>query len=110
MEKENNIFIINYFWTHSNFGAVLTAYALQNIIPQKYSSTLLNTEYSLYLATTKKNKNINNFKKQHLISSDNKYLNLKDFKTLENKCQTYITGSDQVFRNASNSVYLLDFV
>ena len=103
MKKRNNISILNYWWA-ANYGANLTAYALNKLIPN--SLLVDNTDF-----------------KQDLV--ENKYLFHKNFakkylKTINKssilqntKACVYITGSDQVFRPYLNqnisSDYFLDF-
>ena len=100
--------IINLFYS-DNYGAILTAYALQESIEQLgYSAKIINNNPS-------KKKSLN-FGERFI----NKYLNLtkrilseKDLFDLNFKIHTFITGSDQVFRKCilpNYNYYLLDFV
>ena len=93
-----NIGIINYWWT-MNYGANLTAYALNKIVENSY--LVNNSTFYSQLLTSK-----NSFEKRFA----NSYLRVADVN--ENN-RGYITGSDQVFRpmytNGMLEQFLLDF-
>ena len=87
--------IIN-LWGTCNYGAILTAYAIQNIFRLKgYNYALLN-----YIPWEK-----DNYIGSKFESFANKYLKLthevntiKDFNCLNSYTNTFVVGSDQVFR------------
>lgn len=106
---KNNISILNYWWT-ANYGANLTAYAIQQLIKDsilinnlQWRETIISKPYNFHL----------NFAKKYLKTSNN-YQKVQDFLNLNNKSNTFIVGSDQVFRpiytNQMLDKYLLDFV
>lgn len=112
MNKDKKIFICNYWWYCTNYGAILTAYAINKIIPNSIlvedveitKHRLSNRYYNFSLP----------FAQKHLktIKLNDKYENLID---LNKESDTFIVGSDQVFRIGTNFgerryQYLLDFV
>lgn len=112
MSIKSNIYISNYWWTE-NYGATLTAYALQLLVPQ---SVLCNNKDKISLARQEKfDKNFSqNFAKQYLDYTS-LLLSCRDYYSLLKNSKTFITGSDQVFRASSLSSKLysqnfLDFV
>ena len=101
MNQENNVIIFNYWWTE-NYGALLTAYALQNLISRAY---LANNKDDLLLVTSEVH---NSFVKKFVP----KYLNiLQEFKAfsdyLKKQDNIYVTGSDQVFRVSTQNSNLI---
>lgn len=108
--------IINY-WFAENYGAILTCYGLQCLLEKLNKKTKVIN----YIPSNFKHDE-NNF----CYKFANKYLNLtnpcKDYNDLLNLnkyCNTFITGSDQVFNhnimkglsgNSSQYIYLLDFI
>lgn len=98
IEDKFDVGIINYWWATTNYGALLTGYALQQILSDiGYSSRLID------------NKSMNLKKSTDYIGTFNqkfadKYLSVtqpciedKDFESLNQKTKIFITGSDQVF-------------
>lgn len=98
LDDKFDIGIINYWWATTNYGALLTGYALQQVLLKLgYSSRLID------------NKSMNIKKKSDYIGTFNqkfadKYLYTteeciydKDFEALNQKTKIFITGSDQVF-------------
>lgn len=100
--------IMNLFYS-KNYGAVLTAYAMQEVIEQLgFSAKIVNytpsKKESSYFNTRFRNKYLNLTKR--LITD-------KDLFGLNFNIHCFITGSDQVFRSSILSdynKYLLDFV
>jgi len=90
----NKKYILNY-WQSSNYGAVLTAYALNNIIKgshlvDNFSKTMLNRTLDFDFQTKFMNENFTSIEKyNHLI---NNQLNCLDEENI------FFVGSDQVFR------------
>lgn len=103
--------ILNFWWT-SNYGAILTAYALQQVLNDiGITSQLVNYQYG-YKKKLYKNSLFEDFANKYLITSK-KISNKKDFEILGKSVKTFIVGSDQVFntymtRNRLNE-YLLGF-
>lgn len=110
--EENKVFIFNLWHTTNNYGANLTAYALQEILKNlNYNPELVNNAFQV---TKKKSKS-----KNCSIKFWNKYLNtspnfINDVNSLNNEADKFIVGSDQVFRPIYTGhklkEYLLDFV
>ena len=111
MEK-NKVFIFNLWHTMNNYGANLTAYALQEILKTlNYDPELVNNAFH---KTERKNKSSNcsiQFWNKYLQTSKN-FVN--DVNALNNEADKFIVGSDQVFRpiymGHKTREYLLDFV
>ena len=114
--KENKILIFNCWWERINYGAVLTAYALQAFISEslKCDNKLIYNppQYNKYF---KKFKAFDNFKNKYL-NGTHEITTLKQLFDLNNAYNIFITGSDQVFRypflkNIINGYeqYFLDF-
>lgn len=109
----NNILLYNYWWIGNNYGAMLTAYALQKTL-LFYSNSKLVDNQRIF------NKEINknyNFYQQFIDKRLDKTLkinNIKDILKLNFSTKTFIVGSDQVFRpiytNKMLDQYLLNFV
>lgn len=107
--QNDNIVIFNLWWCRNNYGAILTAYALQQIVKS--------LNYNSYLFDDIGCCNINffgeKFKKEQLntLSRDNSY---KAAEELNKTTSCFITGSDQIFRAGllfeKYSKYFLDFV
>ena len=87
--------ILNFWWT-SNYGAILTAYALQQVLNDiGITSQLVNYQYG-YKKKLYKNSLFEDFANKYLITSK-KISNKKDFEILGKSVKTFIVGSDQVF-------------
>lgn len=97
--KKNNIYIFNCNWERINYGAVLTAYAIQKILLEITEQTplLVNNPNDLFLKCFKKFNSFDKFKKHYMKFSEriNSYQSLLN---LNQKANIFITGSDQVFR------------
>ena len=109
---ENKILILNYWWA-ANYGANLTAYALQQLLKEyNYKNVLVDNSEKYYQITLLKYSSFDKFQKQYL-SSSNKIESISNCNKLNKKFNTFITGSDQVFRPAyiekNKYQYLLDF-
>ena len=109
MEKQE-IYITN-FWHTVNYGASLTAYALQNVLRQSnYKSELMNNQLK-YEEITNRNCFSFDFQKKYLNIMKDIY---KNSKFLDTDSKVFITGSDQVFRSiytqGESEQYWLDFV
>lgn len=106
---QNNVNILNFWWA-ANYGANLTAYALQQLIDN--SVLVNNSDFQQYLGDAIQ-KFHHNFANKYLRTSDI-YRNISSLCDLNKKNNTFIVGSDQVFRpiytNKMLDQYLLDFV
>ncbi len=109
MNQKNKINILNYWWA-ANYGANLTAYALQKLIEN--SILVDNSDFQQYLCDSTQIFH-HNFAKKYLKTS-NHYIKVQDFLNLAKNSNTFIVGSDQVFRAKLNKriaeTFLLDFV
>lgn len=112
LNKENNIGILNFYWENNNYGAILTAYALN-----KYLNNLGYNAYNIqYLPTisaySKPTADFEEFRLKY-IPQTYKCTSADDFEFLNNCFGTYVVGSDQVFRwsfvRNENDVYYLKF-
>ena len=110
--QNNKIFICNYWWNCNNYGALLTAFAINKLVENSYLVNDLRINF--YKAINKKYDFSYPFKRDFLKTEDIKemYLNLEKLNDISN---TFITGSDQVFRGGTIydgrlSQYFLDFV
>lgn len=113
--KNNNATIINFSYERLNYGAVLTAYAISKILEINFNlKPLLPDNISPFFRVT-------GWKYRFLLPFKRKYLNMSKPKTkrehflaLNKDCDTFLVGSDQVFRPiyAKNCLYqfFLNFV
>lgn len=112
MKKNNSkIYISNYWWNYNNYGAILTGYAIHNLVDNSIMIDDLNI-WIHKLVNKKYNFSID-FKQKYLKIFNPKS-NYKNLVLLNNYSKTFITGSDQVFRLCSNQNerlhhYLLNF-
>lgn len=109
---QNNINIFNFWWTNGNYGAVLTAYALQCLVGTLGRDSLL-VDNIKNLHSSKTNSVTDIFAKRNLKITD-KILSCLSLLELNNDNNAFIVGSDQVFRpiytNKMLEHFLLDFV
>lgn len=107
MNSEYNINILNFWWA-ANYGANLTAYALQQLIEN--SILVDNSDFQQCLAS--KQEFHRNFAKTYL-NTGNVCRSTLSLLNLNKICNTFIVGSDQVFRPYLNKriadTFLLDF-
>ena len=113
MCMKNKIMIINFWANRINYGADLTAYALQYLINNSgnYSCILIDNQFFNYKCEYEKFNFFKDFEKN--IKQTKKCETYENFYDLNQNANTFITGSDQVFRFGSDSSrnyqYLLDF-
>lgn len=106
-----NVCVFNFWWV-SNYGALLTAYAIQSLIDKLgYNPLLIDNSYKHNELLSK------NFAKnfeQHYLKTSNKVILYKDFNNLNTNSNIFITGSDQILRPIASRErlpqYLQDFV
>ena len=113
--------IIN-FWSAINYGAILTCFGVQ-CLAEKLGKNAKVINYVGY----PKSVNCKDYKKSFSYNFAKKYLNLTnevktydDFYKLNKNCETFIAGSDQVWRNSCSkpllkndlswTIFFLDFV
>ena len=109
---QNNINIFNYWYTDGNYGAVLTAYALQCLVETFGRASLLVDNFKKTPAH-KSTSVTTTFAKNNLQITE-KILSNSALLALANNSSNFIVGSDQVFRpiytNKMIEQFLLDFV
>lgn len=117
MIQKDKTYIINCGYDRTNYGAVLTAFALQYTLKNLFNIDSYNIDItpSLNKALGVKNYGFDLFKSKFMNFTE-QISNLKQLYELNNSAKTYITGSDQVFRipfvNGINNGYeqfFLDF-
>lgn len=113
MSDKKEVKILNYWWA-SNYGANLTAFALNEIIKQlDYNPINVdNSDWKQQLSDS-----IYTFAKDFFckyLNPSKRYINLSDFLLSSFSKEIYIVGSDQVFRpnlnNRISETFLLDYV
>lgn len=102
---------VNFGWSYFNYGALLTAYAIQELIKSfgYVSKTLLTYDIDEKMS----NRNFREFKEKYLNFTKN--ITLSEAHELTKKIKGVILGSDQVLRckyikTYNYHKYLLDFV
>lgn len=114
VKQRKKIGIVNFFFENENYGAVLTAYALNKYLSDLgYSATNINYTANFYKARNVKDaSNFIEFKKSYLPMTPELHLN--DLASTNNDFDVFIVGSDQVFRHSfikkEKGVYYLSFV
>ena len=96
LDNRYDVAILNFWWT-SNYGAILTAYALQQIVERLgYSSRLVKYIFDqnpdVYY-----NRNSDRFARKHLKTTQF-FSSESELTKLNHQATTFIVGSDQVFR------------
>ncbi len=95
---KENIGIINYWWAPTNYGALLTGYALQQLLISLNYNALLIDNKSMNIKNIKEYENSFNYEfSSKNIKATLPCLNRLDFENLNNEMNIFITGSDQVF-------------
>ena len=110
MDNNQKILITNFWWSCDNYGANLTAFALQNVLQQLgFDNKLVNNPDFTNEIRLKKCFGFK-FQQQYLKTTQKIDQNAE---ILNSDCGIFITGSDQVFRPiyTQNKLdqYLLDF-
>lgn len=115
LNDKSEIKIINY-WFAVNYGASLTCYALKRFIEkQGYSVKTINyVEENIALNRKYETSGAKAFAEEFL-NLTKKYSDLKSLKELNNNTETFVVGSDQVWRYDlykfhGGNIYQLDFV
>lgn len=91
--------ILNHSFSNDNFGALMVAYSMEQIVLQMgFSPLTVNLKFP-----GKENPQFAAFKKQHLHLSkryNTRYLYFyNSLRSLNKKCDIFVVGSDQVWRN-----------
>ena len=98
------------FWYGLNYGSILTYYALNKVLQDMgYSTLMIENLHPLVIGKIIQ-KHIPEFLQKHYTIS--KYRHYRNLKQLNNICNTFILGSDQVFapgcyRWFRNSLFLI---
>lgn len=97
--SKKKTYIINCGYDRTNYGAVLTAFALQYVLNREFGIISYNVDItpSLNKALGIKSFGFDKFKSKFMNFTE-KIENLKQLYLLNKDAETYITGSDQVFR------------
>jgi len=97
IEKYDGI-IHNFWYSYSNYGAILTAYAIQQLFLNKgYDFKFLN-----YTPQINKKRYKDSFAKKfadEYFSLSKEIKTIKDFEKLNEKCEIFVCGSDQILRD-----------
>lgn len=111
LQDKCDYLINNFWWTDHNYGALLTAYALQEFVKSLgLFPKILSAKVTL---KEKYKKNILDFVEKYLDITSKSY-NVKDAANLTKNVKGVLLGSDQVLRlayiNRFKNLYLLNFV
>lgn len=107
---DKNVAVLNFHWENNNYGAVLTAYALNRSI-RKLGYKAYNIDY---IFTTSKGytNDFELFRQKHLPMTQ-RIETEEDFEHLNQYFRSFVVGSDQVWRRNSmigcKPIYFLDF-
>lgn len=103
-KNERYDFAIANFWWTNNFGAILTAYALQQVLKRMgYTSRLISGLYG-GLEMQYRGSISERFARHHLTVTEH-CVSDADFATLNNHAGGFISGSDQVWRGSYSRPY-----
>lgn len=111
--SKKNVAILNFHWENVNYGAVLTAYALNRCL-RNLGYNAQNVDYHPLFRHTHKNENVkfDRFRKNHLPMTPT-YMCGSDLSALNNDFDSFIVGSDQVWRHEfvrnDKDAYFLSF-
>lgn len=113
LDISKNVAILNFSFENSNYGAILTAFALNKLLNLS-GFNAYNIDYAPnWFNRNNINPDFEKFKNENLPSTSV----CEDFealKNLNNQFDTFIVGSDQVFRpkfaSDGNGIYYLNFV
>lgn len=110
---KHNVAILNMLF-QDNFGAVLTVYALYKIIEDLgYNPLIIYNNMYAFENNIYTNMRGNEFGLKYLNIA-NEYFNKEELEKINSKCNTFVVGSDQVWRHVFHGknifYYLLNFV
>lgn len=110
---KHNVAILNMLF-QDNFGAVLTVYALYKVIEDLgYNPLIIYNNMYAFENNIYTNMKGNEFGLKYLNIA-NEYFNKEELEKINSKCNTFVVGSDQVWRHVFHGknifYYLLDFV
>ncbi len=112
LDISKNVAILNFSFENSNFGAILTAFALNKFINQN-GYNAYNIDYTPVWYKEEPNTYFKTFKDRY-IPHTSKCHDFKDLQSLNNQFSTFVVGSDQVFRpkfaSDKDGIYYLNFV
>lgn len=93
LERKYDGIILNFWWAKNNYGALLSAFAIQKFfLTEGYDFNILNYDPKNQFSNFCSNFVQNNLKLTHKIS------NFKQLKELNNCTNNFVVGTDQVFR------------
>lgn len=96
---DKNIALLNYHWENVNFGALLTAFALNRFLNIKgYNAQNINyIPHFPWIKEEEPNEFFDEFRRKYLPMTK-EYLNIENLKELNESFKHFIVGSDQVWR------------
>lgn len=113
--SDKNVACLNFHWENTNFGALLTSFALNRFLNTN-GFNAQNIEYIphfSWLCDEDKNKYFDDFRKKHLPRTKT-YYTKNDLRGLNESFSNFVVGSDQVWRyefiNNDLDVFFLNFV
>lgn len=97
--KDNfDIGIMNFWWAVTNYGALLTGYALQQFLEDLgYNTRLIDNKFMNYKKDSEYNGSFNEKFRNKYLKTTKPLKTDSDYKDLSEKAKIFITGSDQVF-------------
>ena len=114
IKKQTKIGILNFFFENENYGAVLTAYALNKYLSDMgYEAKNINYVANFYKGRNVKDcSNFEEFKSKNLPLTSK--VSANQLKKLNKDFNVFVVGSDQVFRHRfvkkEKGIYYLSFV
>lgn len=104
---EKKIGIMNFHYTHENFGGVMVPYALSTALKKLgYKPEIIN----FLPASINHKKSLFEAFREKYITRSAACRTIKDLEIVSKNYTTFISGSDQVFRNHMNGKYLFNFI
>lgn len=112
-DKKKNVGILNFHWENNNYGAILTAYAL-NLFINKLGYYAYNIDFvPEWGKNSLSTSNFEDFRQKYLPMT-NRCSTLKELKELNKYFENFVVGSDQVFNPElvinERNIYYLAFV
>lgn len=97
LDRKYDCAILN-LWYSSNYGALLTCFALQQALKKYYKSVKVVNYIAPVMLDIFKNSEAEKFAHKYL-NLTRLCLNKNDLNTLNNETENFIVGSDQIWRN-----------
>ena len=107
---DKNVALLNFHWENNNYGAILTAFALNHYI-RSLGFNAYNINYILN-PNQKSNEKFIEFREQH-IPETHRVFSVTEMKELNKYFKHFLVGSDQVWRHDAihdlRHIFFLDF-